>query len=73
MTDPAFPPRLAVTVECPAGKRVLGGGFTVSDLKPNLVVSQSYPSTDRAWTVTLENTSAQPRGVTSYALCAIVP
>jgi hypothetical protein len=73
MTDHAFPPRLVLTAECPAGKRLLGGGHTIADSKADLVVYQSYPSTDAAWTVAAENTSELPRGVTSYALCAIVP
>jgi hypothetical protein len=73
--DPAFLQRLVLSAECPAGKRVLGGGFTISDLghKHDVETYQSYPSSDRVWTAAFENPGSQARQVSTFAVCATVP
>jgi hypothetical protein len=70
-----------VTVLCPEGKRVLGGGFLV-ETPLDVKVGASAPwctdavcggnfVTDR-WTVIVENTGAVTRQVNVAALCAFV-
>ena len=66
-----------VTALCPAGKKVLGGGFHgIGD--DTLRVSQQFPQETSdvdgnpvlAWQVGVTNQGTSPRQVTAYALCA---
>lgn len=65
---------LTGAVACPAGKRVLSGGFEATHFgSGNLVSSSSYPDTDASWRVTVRNTSVS--AVTNvqfrvWAICA---
>ena len=72
--DPAQA-RLVLHAECPAGKRVIAGGFAYSDPDPNAQMPwafQSYPSSERVWTVAFQNWIARPQEVSAYAICANV-
>jgi len=68
----------SVHAQCPTGKTVLGGGFSVESAKDVLVMSSD--PTDGAgtvnnteWTATVQNTSTTAaRNVTVTATCAIV-
>jgi hypothetical protein len=64
----------SVHVDCPAGKKVLGGGFSVET--PNDVsVFHSEPSDghgnliDNGWDVMVHNTGTQGRQTTASAIC----
>ena len=65
----------SVHVDCPAGKKVLGGGFSIET--PNDVsVFHSEPSDgqgnriDNGWDVMVHNTGTQGRQTTAIAICA---
>jgi hypothetical protein len=54
--------------DCPAGKKVVGGGFVVSSAVA--YASQSYPWDDDTWVVSVYKTSgATPWWLTVYAIC----
>jgi hypothetical protein len=57
------------TADCPAGKAVLGGGFTTRQAGSiGNAVLNSYPSRRSAWTATVSGVSEEP--FTVYAVCA---
>ena len=66
------------TATCPAGRSVVGGGFTTtvpsgSNAKPaQMQVSNSSPSTSAAWSVTGTNSGNGNLVLTAYAMCAAV-
>jgi hypothetical protein len=55
------------SAECPAGKRVLGGGVTAHT---DLVIVESYPSADNRWTGVVKNAAAYSRDYAVFAVCA---
>ena len=61
------------TADCPAGKKVLGGGASTDTTSRNQKVSASYPKDEGTWEVTVDNA-----GLTGtltfkvYAVCATV-
>ena len=58
-----------VVAQCPAGKKVLGGGFTYHPILGR--VAESRPSADRtAWVVHFENLGASQGWLSAYAYCA---
>jgi len=61
-------------VNCPAGKKVFGGGvdsaLTFSSGRP--VMMESYPSSDTAWSVLMHNGSGVAFNMTLWAICANV-
>lgn len=67
-----------VNAVCPAGKKVLGGGFQFTGSAGEVTVFQSFPqqSTDASgnpvssWQVGVTNTGASASNVTSWATCA---
>ncbi len=67
-----------VNAACPAGKKVLGGGFQFTGTAGEVTVFQSFPqqSTDASgnpvssWQVGVTNTGAAASNVTSWATCA---
>jgi hypothetical protein len=66
--------RAVLHAECPVGKRVIAGGFAYSP-NPDTQMPwafQSYPSSERVWTVAFQNWFVQPLEVTTYAVCANV-
>jgi hypothetical protein len=63
---------------CPVGKKILGGGITVSTSVPNqvnrVVVREDYPSAPDAWTGSLFLTSAlvgSTATISVYAICTV--
>ncbi|HWQ23457.1 MAG TPA: hypothetical protein VNK94_05075 [Gaiellaceae bacterium] len=57
----------AFNVACDAGQKVLGGGFSSTELVIGL---DSYPSNDATWSLFLGNLSdTAPANVSVYALC----
>ncbi len=63
-----------VIVGCPAGKKVMGGGFESSNVNIALHPVASYPSSDAAWVVTMRLSTVTavtvPFELRAYALCA---
>ena len=67
-----------VQAVCPAGKRVLGGGFQISGSPGDLNVAQSFPqeTTDTAgdpalgWQVAVTSQAASALDVVAFATCA---
>jgi hypothetical protein len=61
-----------VTAQCPAGKKVTGGGVETSP-QQGVSVTRSYPSDGASWLGAIYN-SGLPNGYTvtlwSYAVCA---
>ena len=75
-TSPTNSRAKSVSAVCPAGKKVLGGGFTLHGpvgVVRSLVVRASFPRTARAWTVgVIEGSSTSVAwSVTAKAVCAI--
>ncbi len=67
----------SVTATCTGGRKVIGGGFAISDVSGGFypVVTANGPSSDTAWTVeSTATTGSQDRGykLTAYAICATV-
>lgn len=58
-------------VSCPAGKKVLGGGY-IAPSNGSILVQQSYPSSDDAWTVVVKNTGSARTNFEAWAVCAAV-
>lgn len=58
-------------VSCPAGKKVLGGGF-VAPSNGTVLVQQSYPSSDDSWTIVVKNTGNARTNFEAWAICATV-
>jgi hypothetical protein len=63
-----------LTVTCPAGKSVLGGGYVNPDTKgTNNSVLASFPATQSTWEVQIFNPSGSTSfAVIPYAICATV-
>jgi len=62
----------AITVNCPAGKVVLGGGGSTSG-DSGAVVTQSYPVGSASWSLTATTpTGTSDWQLTGYAICANV-
>lgn len=56
------------SVDCPAGKKVVGGGYSV--VSAAAYAAGSYPFDDDTWHVQVYKTSgASPWGLTVYAIC----
>lgn len=66
-----------VHVDCPAGKKVLGGGFDI-ETPDDVKVFSSEPSdgqgniTDHGWNVFVHNAGTMTRQTTVSAICALV-
>ena len=60
-----------VTVNCPGGKVVTGGGASVADPTVGGLTVQSFPvALGAGWTVSIWNDSASATSMTPYAICA---
>jgi hypothetical protein len=61
---------LHVVATCPAGKKVLGGGYSSSS---NLATERSHPINDgTAWDIFVNDPDNSSQGVAVYAICANV-
>ena len=64
-----------VLVSCPAGKKVLGGGFS-TETPDDIRLYSADPSdgqgnlSDVKWSVMVKNVGTQPRQTTAIAICA---
>lgn len=56
---------------CPAGKKVLGGG--AEPWFQNLVIAASFPDDDSSWFVFVKNNSTTSQSFRVYAICATMP
>ncbi len=75
VTQPAVPGAFTVVrAPCPAGKKVLGGGYQYTGSKGDVEVGQSFPqqaSNDVfAWQVGVFNSGPAASNVTAWAACA---
>jgi hypothetical protein len=63
-----------LTINCAAGKKVLGGGYSNPDTKgTNNTVLASFPSSATSWEVQIFNPSGGTNfNVVPYAICATV-
>jgi hypothetical protein len=65
----------SVHVDCPSGKKVLGGGFSI-ETPDDVKLFSSEPSDghgnliDHGWDVMVHNTGTQGRQTTAIAICA---
>lgn len=65
----------SVHVDCPSGKKVLGGGFSI-ETPDDVKIFSSDPSDghgnliDHGWDVMVHNTGTQGRQTTAVAICA---
>ncbi len=57
---------------CPAGKSVLGGGWSVLDGVYNIIERSNSPITDNIWRVWFQNPNGFKIRVQVIAICAIV-
>ena len=58
------------SVDCPAGKRVLGGGVSTGGGIDHSV-NASYPSSVTRWTVWMNNKGAAGAFIAAYAICGV--
>ena len=58
------------TANCPAGKKVLGGGYYIYDA--TMIASYSGPISDSAWHVDVKNIDNKQGDVQAVAICANV-
>jgi hypothetical protein len=61
-----------VTVQCPPGTRALGGGVENTNASVVMLGSWPGPAPFRSWSVSVNNSSADPVNVTYYAVCAAI-
>jgi hypothetical protein len=62
-------PTQAFTTSCPAGKKVVGGGYSTNDIVSVFTANVDGPSADgQSWLLTLTRISGTTQ-VTPYAIC----
>ena len=63
----------AMTVPCPTGKRLLGGGVRLNPVLPQLAVQQSFPDDDNTYRASVREVTATASNwsLTVYAVCAV--
>jgi hypothetical protein len=66
--------RIDVIVDCPAGKKVLGGGFATAGNNIEVSVLANAPQFETRWVVSMAQNDLTPRlwSVQAYAICANV-
>jgi hypothetical protein len=57
-----------LTVSCPSGKKVLGGGFSTDD---DVIVFRNHPRDSTAWETWVLNPTTQAEGLTVTVICAM--
>jgi hypothetical protein len=62
-----------MTVACPTGKRLLGGGVRLNPVLPQLAVQQSFPDDDNTYRASVREVTptASNWSITVYAVCAV--
>lgn len=68
----------SAVVNCPSGKKIVGGGarvrdFTGSSNVPGAALTASYPTNGVNWNAEARGPTTTAWGVEAYALCAVVP
>jgi len=64
-------PGTLVSVRCPSGLVVLGGGASVNSRTINVWISESFPA-NNGWAVLYNSTVSSPLAVTVWAVCGKV-
>jgi hypothetical protein len=61
-----------VTVDCPGGRKVLGGGYTFTAVTGGVVIRENMAADDDTWTVTAEEADGFGGSWTlqAFAVCA---
>ncbi len=59
---------MPVQVDCPAGQRVLAGGF--EGQRPELQLSTSWPADEDTWEFQVHNSFGMDQDITLWAVCA---
>ena len=59
------------TATCPAGKKVIGGGYAVVPQRGKLV--DSRPEGQNGWYIYVQGLGASSPDITTYAICAPWP
>jgi hypothetical protein len=64
-----------MTVACPTGKRLLGGGVRLNPALAQLVVQQSFPDNDNVYRASVREVTATALNwsITVFAVCAVAP
>jgi len=57
----------SVVAPCPAGSKVVGGGF--QGVEPTTAVRDSRPSSATAWLVRVHNAGSSADNLSAYAVC----
>jgi hypothetical protein len=65
----------AMSITCPTGKRLLGGGVRLNPVLPQLAVQQSYPDNDNTYRANVREITATGSNwsITVFAVCAVAP
>ena len=71
-TTSSISPRNA-QIQCPAGKRLLGGGTRLNGTAPTVAIQSSFPDNDNVYRVVARELVANQGtwSVTAFAICAI--
>ena len=68
---PGFEQAKSVSISCPAGKKVLSGGYKAAPAGPvSSSVYSSYPSADESAWILEYSTNFNPTTLQGYAICA---
>ena len=64
-----------MTVACPTGKRLLGGGVRLNPVLAQLAVQQSFPDNDNVYRASVREVTATALNwsITVFAVCAVAP
>jgi hypothetical protein len=64
-----------MTVTCPTGKRLFGGGVRLNPVLAQLAVQQSFPDNDNVYRASVREVTATALNwsVTVFAVCAVAP
>ena len=65
-------PTRVLTMTCPAGKRLLGGGVRLNPVLPQLAVQQSFPDNDNTYRASVREMTGTGLNwsITVFAICA---
>ena len=63
----------AISKQCPAGKRLLGGGANLGGNFTTVAIQRSFPDNDNTWTATAREITPNAGSwtLTAYAVCGI--
>jgi hypothetical protein len=63
--------KLTIDVPCPAGKKVLGGGYGTTEQFPGESPQSAFPLNDTTWRVIFGTFAPAPdRNITAHVVCA---